>query len=146
MKRIVTLVLATAFSGLAAANCDSAQGAVDLDRCPIERAQLEREVRALAFAERLCVSAAQCNDLGSKAYGGGQYRLAIHYFEQQVSHAEEHRDLAAAADAYHNATLAHLRGRNCLDARDWLDAATALDRHDHRVAVHERLYALTCGS
>lgn len=145
MNRFIVTIAATVLAtGSAWANCDASQGMIDLDRCPVERAQLEREARAMALADVLCRSTSECNALGTSAFKTGNWRLAIHYFEQQASHAEEVRDAAEAATAYHNAALAHIRGKSCLDARDWLDAAAVIDPQDKRLARHERLMKASC--
>lgn len=151
MNRIILTAVAALFAlfalfttAAAAANCDPTQGRIDLAGCPVERAQLDREARALAWADQLCRSTRECDKLGTHAFKTGNWRLAIHYYEQQASHAEHERNPLDTALAYHNAALAHLRGRNCLDARDWLDSAAALDPHGVEVERDERLFKLTC--
>lgn len=149
-KILMTFAASVLFATAACAadrvgRCDANTGSVDLDACPVERAQIEREQRALALADHLCRNTAECRDAGAAAFKTGDWRLAIHYFEQQASHAEQSRDLLDTTVAYHNAALAHLRARNCLGARDWLDAATALDPADDRARLNEHLYAKECG-
>ena len=132
------------------ANCDAAQGAVDLDRCPFERVAIERDARIARYGDQLCRSIDECASLGGQAFRAGDWRLATHYFEQQASHAEEHRSLNDALVAYHNAAIAHLRGRNCMDAREWLDTVALLDPDGNQFDWSdqdrtEQLYRSTCG-
>jgi hypothetical protein len=107
-KLIVVAALAMTSVTSARANCDADQGAIDLDRCPFERVAIERDVRIARFGQQLCRSIDECAALGGQAFRLGDWRLATHYFEQQASHAEEHRSVNDALVAYHNAAIAQL--------------------------------------
>ncbi|MGP0170459.1 tetratricopeptide repeat protein [Pseudomonas sp. NCHU5208] len=88
-----------------------------------------------AHADPDCVTAVQCNQMGSAAYQAGHYQLAIDAFERQLRRVEQ-GDSAQLELALNNLILANLRAGDAGMARAWLGVALANNLSGSSTRLH----------